>query len=137
MSVTFAKTEEERLPTVLSTNDEIPPFRIPYLMDALTPACPAKPKILFMEVSREDEADLQQNRDLTIEYFSLGFPSSPREPYFKGNLLVQHMNMWKIHCYALMIFRWAIVAENDPKSSSFSIVAPNHFGIALLIADLE
>ncbi|KAJ7395875.1 hypothetical protein BTVI_150833 [Pitangus sulphuratus] len=60
-----------------------------------------------------------------------------REPYFKGNLLVQPMNMWKIHCYALMIFRWAIVAENHPKSSSFSIVAPNHFGIALLIAALE
>lgn len=35
------------------------PFQIPYLTEVLTPACPAKPKILFMEVSREDEADLQ------------------------------------------------------------------------------
>jgi len=47
------------------------------------------------------------------------------------------MNMWKIHCCALMIFRWAIVAENHPKSGSFSIVASNHFEIALLIADRE
>ena len=59
MAVNFAKIEEKRLPTVLSINDEISPFQTPCLTEVLTPACPAKPKILFMEVSREDKADLQ------------------------------------------------------------------------------
>lgn len=59
MAVNFAKMEEERLPVVLSMNDEVSLFQIPCLTEALAPACPAKPKILLMEVSREDEADLQ------------------------------------------------------------------------------
>lgn len=63
---------------------------------------------------------LSGSNDPTLEYLSLGFPSSPREQYVKGNLLVQRMNMWKIHCCAIMIFRWPIVAENHPTSSRFS-----------------
>jgi len=59
MAVNLAKTEQKRLPIVISTNDEASSFQIPYLTEVLTPACLAKPKILFMEVSREDEADLQ------------------------------------------------------------------------------
>lgn len=59
MAVDFAKIQEKRVPAVLSTNYEISPFQIPYRTEVLTPACPAEPKILFMEVGREDEADLQ------------------------------------------------------------------------------
>lgn len=42
MAVNFAKTEEKRLPTVLSTNSDISCFQIPYLAELLSPYCSCK-----------------------------------------------------------------------------------------------